>query len=286
MINENSQQVNLIRDISENYTLLQNCYMEWASNFSKHEDVIRYLDKEGIKIGGIKKQSTFNLHSSHWNGITIPIIKKLVPTDVVKLKQQFDSLFDIKSGTERQTIWYWLFFIHPVRHELFYFNDHYPLGYEARLSKLLRSHRMGLKAAKKYVGNKIAISPGESFIKACGTTAFKHLLLHPTTTQWKSSEEDILMRLQKLQVGDGGFSRDEMITASLLSRKGSLQFDQWMSYAPCAINEGPIFVMKKGLNPLEGFDSILKVLSNTVVSQLKLRQCLQTFFDIKEINVM
>jgi hypothetical protein len=284
VLNANSQQANLIGDISGNYTLLQKCYTEWASNFSKHEDVIRYLDKAGIKIGGIKKQSTFNLHSSHWNGITIPIIKKLVPSDVVKLRQQFDSLFDIKYSTDLQTIWYWLFFIHPVCHELYYFNDHYPLGYEARLSKLLRSHRMGLKAAKKYIGNKSSISSDESFIKACGTTAFKHLLLHPTTSRWKSSEGDILKRLQTLKVLGGDFSHDEMITASLLSRKGSLQFDQWLSYAPCAINEGPLFIIKKGLNPLEGFDSILKILSNDGVSQLKLRQCLQTFFNIKEHN--
>ena len=105
-----TQQAILITDISGSYTLLQKCYAEWASNFSKHEDVVNYLDKARIKIGGIKKQSTFNLHSSHWNGITIPIIKKLVPTDVVKLKQQFDSLFDVKYSTDFQTIWYWYLF--------------------------------------------------------------------------------------------------------------------------------------------------------------------------------
>ena len=143
--------------------------------------------KQGLKSAASGRQSTFDLHSSHWNGITIPIIKKLAPRDVVKLKQQFDSLFDTKSSTDLKTIWYWLFFIHPVCHELYYFNDHYPFGYEARLSELLRSHRMGLKAAKTYVRNK---HTKESFIKACGTTAFKHLLLHPTTSRWKSSEQD------------------------------------------------------------------------------------------------
>lgn len=97
-------------------------------------------------------------------------------------------------------------------------------------------------------------------------------------------EGDILKRLQTLKVSGGDFSHDEMITASLLSRKGSLQFDQWLSYAPCAINEGPIFIIKKGLNPLEAFDNILKILSNNGVSQLKLRHGLQTFFNIKEHN--
>lgn len=284
MFNANAQQTDLIKDLSENYSLLQKCYINWASNFSRHEDVIRYLERERIKVGGIKKQSIFNLHSSHWNGITIPIIKKLVPSNIIKLKQQFDNLFAIKNNEDRQMIWYWLFFIHPVRHELYYFNDHYPLGYEARLHKQLRSHRMGLKAAKKYIGNKSIVRARDSFIKACGTTAFKHLLLHPTTTRWKLSEENLSKQLQTLEIVDGYLSRDEMIAAMLLSRGGSLQFDQWLSYAPCAINEGPVFVIRQNINSLDCFDSMVKILSTNGVSQLNLRQCLQTFFHIKELN--
>ena len=284
MLNSNAQRVTLIKGMSNSYALLQKCYQKWALNFSTHEDVTRYLDKEGINVNGIKKQSTFNLHSSHWNGVTLPIIKKLAPSNVVELRQQFNNLFATEDDGNWQTIWYWVFFIHPVCHELYYFNDHYPLGYEGRLSRLLRSHRMGLKAAKKYIENKNAIRSGESFIKACGTTALKHLLLHPTTTRWKSSEENILARLQTLRVVEGDLSSDEMITAKLLSQQGCLQFDQWLSYAPCAINEGPIFIIKTGTNPLEGFDSIMNVLSDDKISQLKLKQSLQKYFNIKELN--
>ncbi|MFH1013953.1 MAG: hypothetical protein V1769_05555 [Thermoplasmatota archaeon] len=282
----NERQVTVIRSILDNYTLLQKCYMEWASNFSRHEDVIRYLKGEKIRAIGIKKQSTFNLHSSHWNGITIPIIKKLASRNIVKLKQQFDCLFDIKHDEDWRMIWYWLFFIHPVRHELYYFDDHYPLGYQARLSKLLRSHRSGLKAAKTRLGGKRIINSEDSFIKGCGTVAFKHLLLHPTTARWQFSEADLPTLIQKLDIVHGDLSHDEMITANLLSKRGSLQFNQWLSYAPCAINEGPIFTMKAGLNLLESFDITTKILSANNISQLKLRQSLQAFFNIEELTNM
>lgn len=285
MFDVNSRQANVIKDILNDYTVLQKCYLEWASSFSRHEAVIRYLEGERIKVDGIKMQSTFNLHSSHWNRITIPIIKKLAPRIIVKLKQQFNTLLDVKHDEVWRMMWYWIFFIHPVRHELYYFDDHYPSGYEGRLSRLLRSHRMGLKAAKKrYIRGKDIIKSGDYFIKSCGTVAFKHLLLHPTTAQWQFPREDLLTSLQKVEVTHGDLSQDEMITAILLSHVGSLQFDQWLSYAPCAINEGPIFIIKEGVNPLECFDIIGKLLSTNKVSQMKLRQCIQAFFDIKEIN--
>ena len=284
MLKLSSPQTNLINGISENYALLQKCYTEWASDFSKHEDVIRNLEGQKITAGGIQKQSKFNLHSSHWNGITIPIIKKLGPRNLLNLKQQFDKLFDITSKKEQRIVWHSLFFIHPVRHELYYFDGHYPSGYAARLSKLLRSHRMGLKAAKKYLVGKSIAATEDSFIKACGTVAFKHLLLHPTTSLWQFPEADLSTLIPTLAVCSGDLSQKETITANLLSQRGSLQFDQWLTYAPCAINEGPIFITKSVGNPLECFDNIAELLSTKNVSQLKLRQCLQTYFNINELT--
>jgi len=277
------QQINLINGISENYAFLQKSYTEWASEFSTHEDVIRNLDGQKIKVDGIQKQSKFNLHSYHWNGVTIPIIKKRAAHNLLDIKQQFDSLFDISKKEEQRTVWHSLFFIHPVRHELYYFDGHYPSGYAARLSKLLRSHRMGLKAAKKYLVDKSIAATEDAFIKACGTVAFKHLLLHPTTSLWQFPEAELSMLIPTLAIGSGDLSQKETITANLLSQRGSLQFDHWLTYAPCAINEGPIFTSKSA-NPLACFDNIAELLSAKNVSQLKLRQCLQDNYNINELT--
>lgn len=284
MLKLSSLQTNLINGISENYALLQNCYTEWAADFSKHEDVIRDLEGQKIKVDGIQKQSKFNLHSYHWNGITIPIVKKRAARNLIDLRQQFDSLFDITIKEEQRIVWHNLFFIHPVRHELYYFDGHYPSGYAARLSKLLRSHRMGLKAAKKYLVGKSIAATEDPFIKACGTVAFKHLLLHPTTSLWQFPEAELSTLIPTLTIGSGDLSQNETITANLLSQRGSLQFDQWITYAPCAINEGPIFTTKSAVNPLECFGNVADFLSAKNVSQLKLRQCLQTYFNINELT--
>ena len=285
MLSASSRQISMITNIFERYVLLQNCYLEWASKFSRHDDVLRDLEREGIKVDGIKKQSKFNLHSSHWNRITIPIIKKLRPKVVFELKQQFNSLFAVGSLEDFRISWSWLYYIHPVCHELYYFNIHYPSGYKSRLPDLLRSHRMGLKAAKTYIKGGHNRKVGDSSIKACGTVAFKHMLLHPTTALWKLPEGDLTKeQLQSLAISEGDLSRDEMTVAMLLSKRGALKFDQWFSYAPCAINEGPIFIVKAGANLPESFDAIMKILLTDDLSQSKVRQCLQSFFIIKEIS--
>lgn len=283
MIKLTPQQTPIIMAIDENYALLQKCYTKWAANFSSHEEVIRYLDCERIKSEGIKKQLKFNLHSYHWNAITLPVTKRLEPQILVNLKQQFARLFEITKKEDYRQVWHCLFFIHPVRHELFYFDGHYPSGYALRLSKLLRSHRMGLKAAKKYLVGKSPAATEDSFIKACGTVAFKHLLLHPTTSRWQSPDVDLSKLIPTLAIGSGELFPNETTTANLLSQRGSLQFDQWLTYAPCAINEGPIFTLKSGGDLVECFNSIAELLSAKTASQLQLRQCIQTHFNVDEL---
>jgi hypothetical protein len=282
-----AQRLEIIREISAVYSLLQNCYSEWASNFSNHEDVIRWLEKENISTDKIRKrirkQSRFNLHSSHWNGITISLIEKLAARNINELEGHFDSLFRAQSNENRRMIWYLLFFLHPVRHELYYFDNHYPAGYRARQTHKLRSHRSGLKAAKSYLSGKRDAKLGDPFIKGCKTIAFKHLLLFPTTAQWQLPQTDLLSRLKSLDIAQGDLTQDEKIMAILLSQDGSLQFDQWLAYAPCAINEGPIFVAKAGADLHDCFGVILNMLARDDVSQAQLRKCLQEFF---EINIL
>lgn len=284
MIKLTPQQATIIMAIDENYALLQKCYTKWAANFLSHEEVIRYLDCERIKSEGIKKQPKFNLHSYHWNAITLPVTKRLEPQILVNLKQQFDRLFEITKEEDYRQVWHCLFSIHPVRHELFYFDGHYPTGYAPRLFKLLRSHRMGLKAAKKYLVGKSPTATEDSFIKACGTVAFKHLLLHPTTSRWQSPDVEISKLIPTLAIGSAELSPNETMTANLLSQRGSLQFKHWLTtYAPCSINEGPIFTLKSGGDLVECFNSIAELLSAKTTSQLQLRQCIQTHFNVDEL---
>jgi hypothetical protein len=273
-----------MKNISDLYINLQITYEEWASNFSTHDDVFRWLEVNGIKTAGIKKKSDFSLHSSQWNSITVSVINKLAPHLLDALKEMVENLFKQEPAESHRDLWYLLFFIHPVRHELYYFDDHYPFGYEGRLAKLLKSHRMGLKAAKSYLDSRENLSLEDPFIKACGTVSFKHLLLHPTTAQWGLEPGDLFSSLKRLCFDGGGLSGHERINAMLLSRESSLLFNQWITYAPCAINEGPIFLPKADCNLPECFSAIVQILSEEPITQLKLRECLQEFFNIKVVT--
>ena len=156
-------------------------YRRWAGGFKSHEEVIHWLKSRNI--GECQKQNQFNLLSSNWNSITIPTLRKLVPDCVARMKDEFDKLFQnlSKDQIDRDLVWYLLYFIHPVRHELYYFKVHYPDGYSPRLAKLIRSHRLGLRSAKTYLSKDGRTIDG-SHINACGTMSFKHLHIHPTTS--------------------------------------------------------------------------------------------------------
>jgi len=97
------------------------------------------------------------------------------------MKDRFNKIVQNTSEPKIHLSWYLLYFIHPVRHELYYFDINYPDGYSTRLASLIRLHRLGLKGAKTYL-SKEGRTTADSHIRACGTTAFKHIHLHPTTS--------------------------------------------------------------------------------------------------------
>jgi hypothetical protein len=277
-------QATLIAGISDSYALLQASYAKWASSLADHEDALRHLSAEGIAVDRIQRQSTFNMHSSHWNKITVPILKKIATEDFSRMQRNFESVFAETPREECRMVWYLLFFIHPVRHELYFFDGHYPEGYDSRLYKLLRSHRMGLRAARTYLSDNRAATARDAFMKACGTTALKHLLLHPTTEGWHCPEADAVAAIRSLSLRDDDFSPEEMIAIALLSQAGSLQFDQWISYAPCAINEGPLFTARTGVDVIESYDGITSALASDDATQSTLRECLQSCYNIRELK--
>ena len=260
----------------------QEAYRGWAGGFKSHEEVIDWLKENNI--GECQKQDQFDLLCSHWNSITIPTLCKLVPDCMDRMKDGFDKLFQnlSKDQIDRDLIWYLLYFIHPVRHELYYFKVHYPEGYSPRLAKLIRSHRLGLRSAKTYLSKDGRTIDG-SHINACGTMAFKHLHLHPTTSALGKpnlrdlKEESIL----HLEMGGGDLSSDELEIVVAISTKATPSFERWINYAQCAINEGPIFTLKEGKKHSDCFKELIGIFQSTDQNQDTLRTKLEEYYKIE-----
>jgi very-short-patch-repair endonuclease len=283
-----------IEELAWDFSCVQKAYWDWAKQFKnqKHEDVISWLRENNIGewyINRCQKQDKLDMLSSNWNPITIPILYLLVPDCMARMKDQFDKLFQNPSKAQivSDPIWYSLFFIHPVRHELYYFDLHYPNGYSFRLAKLVRSHRLGLKSAKTYLGEEGRAING-SHISACGTVAFKHLHLHPTMSGLDKPDSQNLKaeNILKLEIGDGGeLSDDEQELAINLSARATMNFERWIGYAPCAINEGPIFTLKEGKKHSDCFEEIIEILQGTDQThdtmRTKLKDTLKEYYEIE-----
>ena len=271
-----------IEQIAYDLAKCQEAYRSWAGEFESHEEVIRWLKENNI--GECQEQNQFDLLHSNWNAITIPTLRKLVPDCVARMKDGFEKLFQnlSKDQIDRDLVWYLLYFIHPVRHELYYFKVHYPEGYSHHLAKLIRSHRLGLRSAKTYLSKDGRTIDG-SHINACGTMAFKHLHLHPTTNALEKpnpqdlKEESIL----HLETGDGDLSPDELEIAVALSAKATPSFERWIGYAQCAINEGPIFTLKEGKKHLDCFNELVEILQSTDQNQDALRAKMEEYYEIE-----
>jgi len=278
----------VIEELAWEFSCVQKAYRRWARGFKSHEEVIDWLKENNIGewyINRCQKQDELDMLSSHWNSITIPILYILVPDCVARMKDQFDKLFQnlSKAQIASDLIWYSLFFIHPVRHELYYFDLHYPGGYSSRLAGLVRSHRLGLKSAKTYLGKEGRVLNG-SHISACGTVAFKHLHLHPTMSTLEKPDPRNLKaeNILKLEIRGGDkLSDDEQELAINLSARATMNFERWIGYAPCAINEGPIFTLKDGKKHSDCFKEIIEILKGTDQNQSDLRAKSKEYYEIE-----
>ena len=271
-----------IEGLAWDFSCVQKAYHDWAKPFKNHEDTISGLREKGIDGSRCQKQHSFTLHSSNWNPITLSILYALVPDCMARMKDRFNKIVQYTSEPKNHLGWYLLYFIHPVRHELYYFDIHYPDGYSARLASRIRVHRLGLKGAKTYL-SKEGRTTADSYIRACGTTAFKHLHLHPTTSAWgKPNLHDLNERILHLGIGGDDLSHTEQEIAISLSAKATMNFERWIEYAPCAINEGPIFTLKRNKKHSDCFNEILEILKDP--NQKDIRTKLEEYYTIKVIR--
>jgi hypothetical protein len=127
-----------IEEVAWDFSYVLKVYQNWAKQFNNHEDVIIWLRKNNISerdINRCQKQDSFTLHSSNWNPITVPTLYKLVPYYMDRMKYRFDKIVQNTTEPKNHLSWYLLYFIHPVRHELYYFDIHsYPLA-QARIER-------------------------------------------------------------------------------------------------------------------------------------------------------
>ncbi|MGB3460260.1 MAG: hypothetical protein WBB08_13430 [Halobacteriota archaeon] len=273
-----------IEELAWDFSCVQKAYYDWAKQFDNHEDVIRWLKENGIDDSRCQKQDYFTLYSSNWNPITLSTLYALVPDCMAWMKDRFDKIVQNISEPKNHLSWYLLYFIHPVRHELYYFDIHYPDGYSSRLASLIRLHRLGLKGAKTYL-SKEGRTTADSYIRACGTTAFKHLHLHPTTSAFeKPNLHDLKESILHLGIGEDDLSRNEQNIAISLSTRATMNFEKWIGYAPCAINEGPIFTLKRNKKHSDCFNDMIKILQGTDQNQKDIRTKLEEYYTIKVIR--
>lgn len=281
-----------LNEISWYYAELQRAYRNWAKQFKSHGAVVEWLKEHGVKgAEKIRKQANFDLLSSNWNCVTIPILNRVAVNSIEEMRQRFTKLIQNQYQENIQTSWYQLFFIHPGRHELWYFEEfkgdrkkgHFQQGYHSRLARFVRCHRLGLKGAKKYLNGKGRDQVRASLVKAYSTVTFRNVHLHPTTIQWQiPTTGDLCETIRKLEIGRNALSLQERNVAMALSQRADFNFDKWLNYAQCAINEGPIFSLKEGKQLSDCFADIVQVLSSERVTQSVLRDILERHHVVEE----
>lgn len=269
--------------VSRCYADLQVSYREWAKQFNTRDEAMGWLMERRIDTNRVRSQSTFNLLSWDWNSVTLHVLRKVAPAILQQMRQAVANCLEGRTGEDIDRMWYLLFFIHPVRHELWYFDGHYPDGYFFRLAKLLRSHRQGLKGAITHTNAKAAKTLDTPYLKACSTVAFKHIHLYPITNVWEvPGIDDLCHEIKGLRLCETALSPEEKSIAVALSRRANYGFDNWIrDYAPCAINEGPIFSLKQGRRLSGCLEEITEALSRETFDQDAFREILAAYHDVE-----
>lgn len=275
--------------IALEYAALQHAYMAWGRPLKCHDDALAFLKKHDIKFEKGPQETGFTPFNSHWNGVTVGILRALAGDSYERLKAAFRLLLKEEPRTDYENL-YMLFFLHPVRHELWYYRQHYASGYAMRLHQELYEGTGNKRRFKRNLNSALALvaknpdvsSTAKRAKKDCCSGILKSLLIHPTTASWWE------------QPGSHVAPNDKMVAISFAECATPTNFfAYWLDYAQCAINEGPIFKLRDGKSHRECFDAVKEVLSDaqradadedTADTETKLQNRLEEFYVVKDYN--
>jgi hypothetical protein len=282
--------------IASAYHEIQMAYRDWVYQFDwkKPQSIYSSLRTMGVaeeKVLSVEIADGFdsvNMFSSRWNPITLPLIECRANEAVNGLKSEVLSFIHSCDDTYSRWIgWYLLFFIHPVIHELYFFDVHYGKDPSQRVADWIRGQtkdacaRQGLEAARKH-----AFKKRIQGLKACGTKKYQHLHLFPQFSLEEVPDigrDKVAEFLQQMRVGRfDPLSEEELHGAMMLAHTyGQMEFDKWFEYAPCAINEGPLYKPLSADSLPDCFLGIATYLSKETPTQEGVRSILSKYLDIE-----
>lgn len=200
---------------------------------------------------------------------SLTIIKRKCNDKICSLKEKFTS------NLNDELFWYSLFFIHPGRHELWFFDRHFDQANSnsviKRLCDMLRTDRHGLRGIATHIGKCCGrLENIDPYLKGCQTVIFRIIHLHPITY----NNQDWVKHLDS----------NEHQQLSYFFREFNFKpninfFKNWFEYAPCSINEGPKFSLKFGKSHIGCFLEIKEALCRSNISQDSLRKILMNYYN-------
>ena len=283
----------LLDRIALEYTILQEAYLEWGKGFTSHEEALAALGEFGISFNK-EQQPHFTPFDSYWNKVTMGVVRALAREHYDRLKDASESLRAAPRHGNRNL--YMLFFLHPGRHESWFYSErgHYDKGYASRVKReICHGRHYNLRTAWRYRADPTA---NPTKVKRCCTFVRRSLLLHSTTEDWWQADQEPPRESPECPCTDASLRqacRELSVTTTAGAAPTSL-FNSWFAcYAPCSINEGPIFRLRAGKSHLDCFDAVKAVLSDaekrgtsekTPETQERLRDELRGFYCITPVR--
>jgi hypothetical protein len=288
-------------EVAAAYKDVQAVYHDWAlGEFDGWNDrdkifkwLIKSIDESSEFVEWIDdiQSERLDLFSWQWNEVTVPVVDEVNPGAIAALRRAANEYLKA-SGASRiapWTAWYRLFFIHPVIHELYYFDGHYKQDWDLpsdRMDDALRCNsggvaRVGWKACRKSLGT----PRQESAFKACGSALFKTIHLFPWTSVINvhnilTTDIDSDSYLFNLRDDRSLTSKERSRVLAFAKSFGSMNVRRWIEYASCAINEGPMFVSRSDHSIEAGFYDASELLSSASVDKESIRATLKRHFKV------
>ncbi len=255
----------------------------------------RYLDWAQGRIENDGIGSCYNHATKEFMGQPIPDKTYLCSL----LKQINGDVYKISDLSKRYEIIREMYCTHPSLHEMWFFDDHFSNFFTARTGPM--KHRLGLPSVITSLGRdsfhmKRARGVSTYLIKQTILleNMFSGSLPYSLMDAEILSEKDLIAEIRGLS-SIAKPSPDEIISAMPsvldvtrtilemsdfhpLKNLTILSEGSFLFYAPCAINEGPVFTKKSSLKGTEIFRNI------TDYRQENIRECLLEYYDVVPVR--